>query len=97
MSPEIEETFLGLRSFMFENVYTNPTAKGEEFKAEYLIEQLFGYFSNHFYEMPSEFVQMIEDYTATSERAACDYIAGMTDRYAINIYENLMIPKLWKI
>ncbi len=97
MSQEMQDVFLGLRQFMFENVYTNPSAKGEEFKAENMIEQLFNYFSKHFYEMPSEYIQMIEDYTATSERAACDYIAGMTDRYAINIYENLMIPKLWKI
>ncbi len=97
MSEHIEEALLGLREFMFERVYTNPTAKGEEWKAEAMIEQLYEYYYEHFYEMPQEYVQMIEEYAASQERATCDYIAGMTDRYAVMTYENLMIPKIWKV
>lgn len=97
MSKEIEAALVGLRKFMFASVYTNPVAKGEECKAEGMIEQLYNYYYKHFYEMPEEYVQMIEEYAATQERATCDFIAGMTDRYAVTTYENLMIPKVWKV
>ncbi|MBP3703049.1 MAG: deoxyguanosinetriphosphate triphosphohydrolase [Lachnospiraceae bacterium] len=97
MSTEIKEALTGLRSFMFASVYTNPKAKGEEWKAEAMIEQLYHYYNEHFYEMPDEYVRMIEEYEASKERAACDFIAGMTDRYAVTTYESLMIPKMWKV
>lgn len=97
MSERVENALLGLRKYMFASVYTNPTAKGEECKAEAMIEQLYDYYYKHFYEMPEEYVRMIEEYAATQERATCDFIAGMTDRYAVNTYEKLMIPKMWKV
>ncbi len=96
MSHDVEEAFLGLRRFMFEEVYTNPVAKGEEKKAMHVVEQLFEYYMDHVDEMPEEFKVLIENGT-TTERAVCDYIACMTDQYATNIYKELTIPKTWNI
>ncbi len=82
-----------LRSFLFDRVYTNPEAKGEESKAEAMLLTLYEYFQENPDEMPAEF-----GITALAEgipRAVCDYISGMTDRYAINLYRDLFIPKVW--
>lgn len=82
-----------LRAFLFEHVYTNPEAKGEESKAESMLLSLYEYFQENPDEMPAEF-----RITALAEgipRAVCDYISGMTDRYAINLYRELFIPKVW--
>lgn len=96
MSEEISEAFMGLRRFMFENVYTNPTAKGEEAKATHVINELFEYYMKHIEELPEEFRILIDTGTS-NERAVCDYIACMSDRYATNIYKELTIPKTWNI
>lgn len=84
---------LELRSFLFRSVYYNPTAKGEESRAEAMLLTLYEYFAEHPDEMPAEF-----RLTALEEgipRAVADYISGMTDRYAINLYKELFIPKVW--
>ncbi len=97
MSEEVQDALVNLRKFMFENVYTNPAAKGEEFRAENMIEQLFEYYNKHFHELPAEYIRMIEEYTDTTPRVVCDFIAGMTDRYAVMTFERLMIPKMWPV
>lgn len=96
MSDEITEAFLGLRKFMFENVYTNPIAKGEEVKAAHVIEQLFDYYMHHIDELPDEFRRLIDNGTG-KERGVCDYIACMSDQYATYLYKELTIPKTWNI
>ena len=82
-----------LRAFLFKNVYFNSEAKSEESKAEGLVETLYTYFASHPEKLPSEFSQTVEKEGA--ERAACDYISGMTDRYAIRTYSEIYVPKLW--
>ncbi len=97
MSPGIENAMLMLRQYMFKSVYTNPKAKGQEEKAENMIIQLFEYYIKHIELLPEEYRNMVKDEKSSTERAVCDYIAGMTDRYAIAKYKELMIPGVWSI
>lgn len=97
MSPEIEEAMLNLRKFMFHSVYTNKVAKGQEAKAENMLIQLFDYYTKHLELLPTEYLFMIEDKNESAERAVCDYIAGMTDRYAIAKFKEMSIPSSWSV
>ena len=94
-SPEKREAMALLREFMFRSVYLNPVAKGEEGKAQEMIRQLFDYYLCHLEELPEEFRDIRE--TEGKERAVCDYIAGMTDAYAVERYQELFIPKAWTV
>lgn len=96
MSPEVEEAMFNLRLYLFESVYTNPIAKGQEAKAERMIEQLYHHYKEHTELLPEEYLEMIEE-GETKDRVVCDYIAGMTDRYAIVKYSELMIPNAWDV
>lgn len=97
MSPRIEEAMLELRKYMFRSVYTNPTAKGQEEKAENMIIQLFDYYMKHTELLSDEYIELMEKRKESKERVVCDYIAGMTDRYAIAKYKELMIPTFWNV
>jgi len=97
MSSDVEEAMIGLRKYMFANVYTNPKAKSEETKAQKLLKTLYEYYLDNFEEMPSESVHLIEACSEAKEKVVCDYISGMTDQYAISTYEVLCIPSSWKI
>jgi dGTPase len=94
MTPEIQDATDKLRAFLFESVYKNPIAKGEENKAKEMLTQLFSYFVNHPEKMPELYVNNIEE--EGIERCVCDYISGMTDRYAIELYNELFIPRMWR-
>lgn len=96
MTDEYREAMLGLRNWMFENVYTNPVAKGEEHKAESMICQMFDYYMNNPEMIPEEFHNNIHLRNEELEMAVCDYIAGMTDKYFVSTYMDIMIPKAWK-
>ena len=96
MSKEVEAAFLGLRAFLFENVYESDISKNVESKAMWLVEQLYGYYMKHFDLIPSQFVDTMEKLELSKERTICDYIAGMTDNYAIKMYEKYFIPKQWE-
>lgn len=96
MSDEVSKAMKNLRAFMFENVYTNDRAKGEENKAENLLMALYEYYMKHTDELPKEFLDLIED-GERKERVVCDYIAGMTDQYAVTVFNNIYIPKQWLI
>lgn len=94
MSAPLMEAFDRLHEFMFAQVYRNPVAKGQEGKAVRLVQQLYQYFVQHPQQLPREYLHTAQQEGA--ERAACDYIAGMTDRYALQIYHELFIPDFWK-
>ena len=94
MSDEVSDAMFGLRRFLFDNLYTNPIAKKEEQKVTTMIEHLYEYYLHHVEKMPDEFVQLIRDGEAGT-RAVCDFIACMSDRYSINLYKEIMIPKSW--
>jgi dGTPase len=94
-SPEIRQAMTGLRSFLFETVYTNPVAKGEEGKAKRMLQELFSYYNSHPELLPEEFVNMIEA-GEDREVVVCDYIAGMTDNYAVVKFQEAFEPSGWK-
>jgi dGTPase len=94
MSNDIAAATEALREFMFKRVYIGSRAKADEDKAKYVVTALFKYFRENCNELPIEFKErMIEDGT---ERVVCDYIAGMTDIYAVNIFSKLFIPSPWR-
>lgn len=92
-TPQARERFEELRSFMFSAVYFNPVAKGEEDKAKYVVEQLYRHYLHHVEELPEEFLLYREE--DGEERIAADFIACMTDTYAIADYQRLFVPKAW--
>lgn len=96
MSAEIEEAMKNLRQFMFSHVYSNPVAKGEEAKAKRMLIQLYDYYLEYIDEMPEEYVWIIRENGQKSERAVCDYIAGMSDQYSVRKFEELFVPSFWK-
>jgi dGTPase len=79
---------------MFEKVYTNPTAKQEEGKAEQLVRKLYAYFIEHSDRLPEEYRSIMKN--SDADRAVCDYISGMSDEYAVDLYTELFVPKFWK-
>ena len=85
----------GNSSFKFlQNVYTNKIAKAEEDKAIEMLGTLFAYFVKNPYEMPAIYVKNLNDEPV--ERCVCDYISGMTDRYAVNLFRELFVPNSWR-
>lgn len=94
MAKEVAEAFEELHTFMFCEVYRNPVAKGQEGKAVAMVQQLYRYFTEHTDQLPREYQKVLEE--EGYRRAACDYIAGMTDRYAVDVYTNLFVPYSWK-
>ena len=95
MSQDVEAAFDTLHTFLFDNVYRNPKAKSEETKVDGLIEGLFTYFMSNPHKMPAEYSVIANE--EGIERAVTDYIAGMTDHYAMITYENIYVPKSWGI
>ena len=96
MSPGMEEAMQGLRAWMFAHVYTNPVAKAEDGRVAKLITSLYDYYYIHIKELPPEY-QRLMDRGQKRERVVCDYIAGMSDIYAIDTFERLFVPKAWKV
>lgn len=96
MSKEVEDAIFGLRKFMFEQVYTNPKAKFNEGKSINLLTSIFEYYLKHIEELPEGYVMMLNK-GDTKEQVICDYIAGMTDHYAITCFQELFEPQIWRL
>ncbi len=95
LSPEVDKALRDLRGFMFERVYRNPVAKGEESKAKDMLKRLYEYYYTHPERLPEDFQpQMSFD---GLERVVCDYIAGMTDNYAVDKFTEIFIPMGWNV
>ena len=95
LSSNVEKALKDLRSFMFENVYRNPVAKGEESKAKDMLSRMFEYYVNHPEALPEDFQPQLS--FDGMERTVCDYIAGMTDNYAVDKYTEIFIPMGWHV
>jgi len=93
MDPEVEAASQVLEEFMFDAVYTNPVAKSQESKAEQLVKALYDFFLDNASALPAEY-QTIAMRDGL-DRAVCDYISGMSDRYAIKLYNDFFVPKGW--
>ncbi len=96
MSGEIGQAMQELRKFMFENVYQNPKAKGEEGKAERLVEALYQYYLEHYERLPKEYLNLMQESGASRERVTCDYVSAMSDRFAIGVFNDIYLPDSWK-
>ena len=96
MSEEIGGAMQDLRKFMFQKVYTNPAAKGEEAKAERLLCELYAHYMGHIEILPEQYQRMHSE-GEKKERVVCDYISGMTDQYAVAKYSEFFLPKAWEI
>ena len=95
LSPEVEKALKDLRAFMFENVYRNPIAKGEESKAKDMLQRMFDYYVSHPEALPEDFHPQLS--FEGIGRTVCDYIAGMTDNYAVDKYTEIFIPTGWNV
>ena len=96
MSKEMEEAMFELRRFMFTNVYQNPVAKSEEEKAQRMLSQLFEYYMDHIEVIPDKYRRLMERDQDPKDRVVCDYIAGMTDQYAVTKFNELFMPQSWR-
>lgn len=95
MSDRMQETFDYFHAFMYSDVYTNPVAKREEGKVEGILAGLYDYYTSHPEALPEDFSGVIEK--EGIERAAVDYISGMTDGYAMEKYGDIFIPFAWTV
>lgn len=95
MSDEIYDATRRLRDFMFDNVYVGSTAKTQENKAKTMLRLLFEYYTGHPESMPPEFVKIAEEENV--ERAVVDYIAGMTDGFALKKFKDIYVPSSWPL
>lgn len=96
MSDKVGLAMHELRAFMFEYVYKNPVAKGQEAKAENMLKELFMYYLNHIDKLPAEYRYYVDELGEEPERVVCDYIAGMSDQYSVMKFEELFVPIFWK-
>lgn len=95
MSDPIQAASDEMRQFLFERVYFDKWRKEEEDRCDHVIVSLFEYFNEHPSKMPLEYVQIV--YRDGTERAVTDYLACMTDRYALRTYQNLFVPSSFPV
>ncbi len=95
MTPAVEQALKDLRAFMFERVYRNPVAKGQETKAKEMLRKLYTYYVSNPDALPQDFQPQMS--FEGLERTVCDYIAGMTDKYAVDKFTELFIPVGWRV
>ncbi len=95
MSDEIADLTNELRDFLFENVYYNKVAKSEEDKTMFIVEKIYEYYTKNFDSLPEFYLNIYNNNNYSKGEIIKDYIAGMTDRYAMKAFEELYIPKPW--
>ena len=95
LTPEVDKALKDLRAFMFERVYRSPIAKAEESKAKDMLQRLFEYYITHPESLPEDFHPQMS--FEGLERTVCDYIAGMTDNYAVDKFTEIFIPMGWQV
>ena len=95
MSEEMQELFNYFHSFMYSDIYVNPIAKAEESKVDGILASLYDVYAAHSEKLPADFRGVLE--REGPERAACDYISGMTDGYAMEKYGEWFIPFAWTV
>ncbi|MEG1613163.1 MAG: deoxyguanosinetriphosphate triphosphohydrolase [Clostridia bacterium] len=94
LSKPFDDALMKLRDFMFNNLYTLPAAKSEEVKAIKLIELLYNYFNENPNMLPEMYKVLLPN--DSLQTVVCDYIASMSDRYAVTIFEEIFVPKNWQ-
>ena len=94
MSKPMMDAINELRAFMFERVYELANKSIQE-RSERMLTQMFSYFMRHVDKLPQSYLRLLEK--DGKERIICDYLSGMTDRYAISVFENLFIPSTFSL
>ncbi|MBP1464792.1 deoxyguanosinetriphosphate triphosphohydrolase [Candidatus Chloroploca sp. M-50] len=95
MSAPILEATNRLREFMYREVYLNRKAKADDEKVRFVIETLYAYFVKYPEQLPPDLLRINRERDEPIERAVVDYIAGMTDRYALEIFKRIFVPRTW--
>ena len=95
MSTSIQEAVIAFRTFMFDAVYQDPTAKGEEFKVKGILGGIFDHYIKSPEKLPADYRRLIEE--DGLERVVVDYVSGMTDKFAMDTYSELFIPASWQV
>lgn len=95
MSPEMSFIVESFHSYMYKYVYTNMKAKSEENKVFGIINGIYQYYIMNKDKLPPEFLLISEE--DGLERAVCDYVAGMTDKYCMDKYSEIFIPASWQV
>lgn len=93
MDAETEQAMLALRRFLFERVYDGQSA-AQDARAEWMLRTLYDHYINHFDTLPAAYQRLTEDGDSRA-RIVCDYLASMTDRYAIACCKDLFLPRSW--
>ncbi|MHC1746966.1 MAG: deoxyguanosinetriphosphate triphosphohydrolase [Cellulosilyticaceae bacterium] len=96
MSDTVSEAFFNLRKFLFKNVYVGSSAKEQEEKAKNIVKQLYYYYMEKYENLPALYMKQL-NLGEDKPTVVCDYISGMTDRYAIHTYSDLFFPSSWQI
>ena len=94
LSPKILTGITELRAFLYDNVYENYKVHGDFIKAKKVMRELYDYFMAN-----DDHWEKVIDYEegTAREQMVCDFIAGMTDRYALELYEQIFLPKPWSV
>ena len=95
LSPDVDKALRDLRAFMFERVYRNPVAKSQEQKAKDMLCRMYEFYISHPEALPEDFQPQLS--FDGMERTVCDYIAGMTDNYAVDKFTEIFIPTGWNV
>ncbi|MCK4910834.1 MAG: deoxyguanosinetriphosphate triphosphohydrolase [Thermodesulfovibrionales bacterium] len=93
MSKEISEAIEALRRFLYKHVYEGTKTKGEFSKAEKILEDIYDYYLDHPDDIKLMDIPAVEG--EDTHRRVCDFVAGMTDRFAIQTYASLFMPMRW--
>ena len=93
MEEDVKAASEALRSFMFERVYRTRYAMGEEEKAERMLSEMYAFFTRNPQKMPPLYCGIAQSEGA--DRAVCDYISSMTDRYAVYMFNSIFVPRGW--
>ena len=95
MSPAILQATNALREFMYENVYLDSRAKADDHKVRTVIDMLYQHFLQHPDQISPDLLRINQARSEPIERAVVDYVAGMTDRYALKVFNDLYVPRTW--
>ena len=95
MSPAIREATNELREYMFSHVYLTSPAKDEDSRVRFVVEQLFAHFMRHTEEVPADLRAIADRGGDAPECAVVDHVAGMTDRYALKVFNAIYVPRTW--
>ncbi len=95
MEPEVYEATMNLRKFMFDRVYLDKNVKVEDTKVDRILTYLYNFYKKDLYRIPKEHLSLYENIEHTEDEIVADYIAGMTDTFAIHVFREICIPKGW--